>query len=594
MFLIPGDSPIGLRLPLESIQWVPSEEREPVYERDPLEPREANLDASGQANGQSKNEDNAPAPENGEEETIFRTALCVEPREGRLYIFVPPLTHLEHYLSLLEAVEATAQALEMPVILEGYEVPHDWRIQSLNVTPDPGVIEVNIHPAENWDELVHRTTTLYEQARLTGLSAEKFMLDGRHTGTGGGNHVVIGGRTPADSPLLRQPHLLRSLITYWQHHPGLSYLFSGTFIGPTSQAPRIDEGRDEQLYELEVAFGQIPDSDAEDVEPWLIDRLLRHLLVDLTGNTHRAEFCIDKLYSPDSASGRLGLLEMRAFEMPPHAQMSIVQMLLIRTLVAKFWNTPYKGKLVRWGTELHDRFMLHHYVRADIQEVVTELQEAGYPFEMAWLEPFFEFRFPKLGTVNVQNIELELRMAIEPWHVLGEEITRAGTSRFVDSSVERLQVKVRGLTDSRYIVTCNERRLILHNTGTQGEYVGGVRYRAWQPPSALHPTIGVHSPLVFDIIDTWSGRAIGGCTYHVSHPGGRHYDTFPVNAYAAEARRTSRFGADGHTPGVIQSQPLAPATGSFLAEGTPPGPMAAPPEETNAEYPYTLDLRRIL
>ena len=590
MFLIPGDSPIGLRLPLESMQWVPPEKREEIYERDPLEPREENLDASDQANSQ-----NTSTPKDEEEETIFQTALCVEPRDGRLHIFMPPLTHLEHYLRLLEATEATAEALNMPVIIEGYEVPHDWRIQSLSVTPDPGVIEVNIHPAENWNELVHNTTTLYAQARLTGLSAEKFMLDGKHTGTGGGNHIIVGGRTPADSPLLRRPDLLRSLVTYWQHHPGLSYLFSSTFIGPTSQAPRVDEGRDEQLYELEVAFEQIPEasnSEAEEPSPWLIDRLLRHLMVDLTGNTHRAEFCIDKLYSPDAASGRLGLLEMRAFEMPPHAQMSSVQMLLIRTLIAKFWKTPYKGRLVRWGTELHDRFMLHHYVRADIQEVVSELQEAGYPFEMAWLDPFFEFRFPKLGIVNVQDIELELRMAIEPWHVLGEEVTRAGTSRFVDSSVERVQVKVRGLTDSRYTVTCNGRRLILHNTGTHGEYVGGVRYRAWQPPSALHPTIGIHSPLVFDIIDTWNGRAIGGCTYHVSHPGGRHYDTFPVNAYEAEGRRTSRFGADGHTPGIIQPQPSGPTTGHFLTEGTSPGPTAVPPEETNAEYPYTLDLRR--
>ena len=587
MFLTPGDSPIGLRLPLESVQSVPPEERESVYERDPLEPREESLDVLEQRNLQS-----TPTTENRKEQTVFHTALCVEPREGRLHVFMPPLTHVEHYLSLLGTVEATAEALDMPVILEGYEIPNDWRIQSLNVTPDPGVIEVNIHPAENWDELVHNTTTLYAQARLAGLSAEKFMLDGRHTGTGGGNHVIVGGRTPADSPLLRQPHLLRSLITYWQHHPGLSYLFSGTFIGPTSQAPRVDEGRDEQLYELEVAFAQIPDGDAEDIPPWLIDRLLRHLMVDLTGNTHRAEFCIDKLYSPDSASGRLGLLEMRAFEMPPHAQMSIVQMLLIRTLIAKFWNTPYKGKLVRWGTELHDRFMLQHYIRADIQEVINELQEAGYPFEMAWLDPFFEFRFPKLGTVNIQDIELELRMAIEPWHVLGEEVTRAGTSRFVDSSVERLQVRVNGLTHARYVVSCNGRRLILHNTGTQGEYVGGVRYRAWQPPSALHPTIGVHSPLVFDIVDTWNGRAVGGCTYHVSHPGGRHYDTFPVNAYEADARRTSRFGADGHTPGVVQPQPAGPTTGSFLAAGTPPGPTVVPPEETNPEYPYTLDLRR--
>ncbi|MDD9973959.1 MAG: transglutaminase family protein, partial [Candidatus Poribacteria bacterium] len=419
MFLIPGDSPIGLRLPLESIQWVPPEQQEMVYERDPLEPREESLDTD--------NEDKLPTG-NREAEAIFHTALCIEPHEGRLHIFIPPLTHLEHYLRLLEAIEATAEALGMPVILEGYEVPHDSRIESLNVTPDPGVIEVNIQPAKNWDEVVHNTTTLYEQARLAGLSAEKFMLDGRHTGTGGGNHIVIGGATPADSPFLRKPHLLRSLIIYWQHHPALSYLFSGTFIGPTSQAPRVDEGRDEQLYELEVAFEQMPDEigDGEDVPPWLVDRLLRHLMVDLTGNTHRAEFCIDKLYSPDAASRRLGLLELRAFEMPPHAQMSVVQMLLVRALIAKFWKTPYKGKLVRWGTELHDRFMLHHYVHADIQEVVTELQEAGYSFEMAWLEPFFEFRFPKLGAINIQDIELELRMAIEPWHVLGEEVNRTG------------------------------------------------------------------------------------------------------------------------------------------------------------------------
>ena len=595
MFLTPGDSPIGLRLPLESIEWVPEEQREIVYERDPLEPREESL----AENVGTENTKNAPAAEDREAQSVFQTALCIEPREGRLHIFLPPLTHVEHYLRLLEATEATAEALDIPVIFEGYEIPHDSRIESLNVTPDPGVIEVNIHPAKNWDEVVHNTTTLYEQARLAGLGAEKFMLDGRHTGTGGGNHIVIGGATPADSPFLRRPDLLRSLITYWQHHPGLSYLFSGTFIGPTSQAPRVDEGRDEQLYELEVAFEQMPPAettsesgDAEDVPPWLVDRLLRHLMVDITGNTHRAEFCIDKLYSPDSASGRLGLLELRAFEMPPHAQMSIVQMLFVRALIAKFWTTPYKGKLVRWGTELHDRFMLHHYVRADIQEVVTELQEAGYPFEMAWLDPFFEFRFPKLGTVNVRDIELELRMAIEPWHVLGEEISRTGTSRFVDSSVERLQVKIRGLTESRYTVTCNGRRLILHNTGTHGEYVGGVRYRAWQPPSALHPTIGVHSPLVFDIIDTWNGRAIGGCTYHVSHPGGRGYDTFPVNAYEAESRRVSRFGTDGHTPGVMRPPPVTASTGQFYPEGNPLGPIAVPPEETNAEYPYTLDLRR--
>ncbi|MCY4403877.1 MAG: transglutaminase family protein [Candidatus Poribacteria bacterium] len=592
MLLIPGDSPLGYRLPLESLPWVDPDKEEPIFERDPLEPRDSDITLNNIKDGktQAKNQN-----------STIRTALCIEPRDGRLHIFMPPLSHLEHYLSLLKEIESTSEELEIPVVLEGYEVPHDWRIQSLNVTPDPGVIEVNIHPAENWDELVNNITTLYEQARLSGLSAEKFMLDGRHTGTGGGNHIILGGPTPADSPLLRQPNLLRSLITYWQHHPGLSYLFSSAFIGPTSQAPRVDEGRDEQLYELEVAFQQIPDTVSVDLKSedekspyWLIDRLLRHLLVDLTGNTHRSEFCIDKLYSPDSASGRQGLLEMRAFEMPPHAQMSVVQMLLIRALIAKFWRTPYKGKLVRWGTELHDRFMLHHYVQSDIQEVISDLQSSGYPFDMAWLDPFFEFRFPVLGKLNIKDIELELRMAIEPWHVLGEEVTRTGTSRFVDSSVERLQVKLSGITDTRYVVTCNGRRLILHSTGSHGEYVGGVRYRAWQPPSALHPTIGVHSPLVIDIIDTWNGRAIGGCTYRVSHPGGLSYETFPVNAYEAETRRVSRFATEGHSSPVIHSQPSGTATTTFVPEGSPAEQVDIPPEETNPEYPYTLDLRRSL
>ena len=592
MYLIPGDSPLGYRLPLESLEWVDPEKEEPTFERDPFEPRDLNITINNNINNDI---------ETDSKESIVRTALCIEPRDGRMHVFMPPATHLEHYLSLLQVIESTSDELKIPVILEGYEVPHDWRIQSLNVTPDPGVIEVNIHPAEDWDELVNNITTLYEQARLSELSAEKFMLDGRHTGTGGGNHIIIGGPTPSDSPLLRQPNLLRSLITYWQHHPGLSYLFSSAFIGPTSQAPRVDEGRDEQLYELEVAFQQIPDTVSTDLNAdrdkspyWLIDRLLRHLLVDLTGNTHRSEFCIDKLYSPDSVGGRQGLLEMRAFEMPPHPQMSVVQMLLIRTLIAKFWRTPYKGKLVRWGTELHDRFMLHHYVRSDIQEVISDIQSSGYPFEMTWLDPFFEFRFPILGKINIQDIGLELRLAIEPWHVLGEEMTRTGTSRFVDSSVERLQIKLSGMTDTRYVVTCNGRRLILHSTGKHGEYVGGVRYRAWQPPSALHPTIGVHSPLVFDVIDTWNGRAIGGCTYRVSHPGGRSYDTFPVNAYEAEARRVSRFATEGHTSPVIHSQPSGAATGTFLPGGTPHKQVDVPPEEINPEYPYTLDLRRNL
>jgi len=603
MVLIPGGSAMGLRLPLDALPWSAPDRREIEPEHDqfgPLPPladyhgevakRYSRVEAAfemlpGQAEQAAGDAPETPLVE------VPHTALCIEVRDGRLHLFMPPLTILEHYLELVAAIETTAKELEMAVVLEGYEPPRDYRLERLLVTPDPGVIEVNIHPAASWRALVDNTTTLYEQARLSRLGTEKFMLDGRHTGTGGGNHITIGGATPGDSPALRRPDLLRSLITYWQHHPALSYLFSGMFVGPTSQAPRIDEARNDALYELEIAFSQIPQGEVP--APWLVDRLLRNLLVDMTGNTHRAEFCIDKLYSPDSPSGRLGLVELRAFEMPPHARMSLVQNLLLRALIAWFWKEPYRHELVRWGTELHDRFLLPHFVREDMRQVVADLGRAGYRFDLAWFEPFMEFRFPHFGSVRVDGMELELRFAIEPWHVLGEEMGSQGTARFVDSSVERLQLRITGLTEPRHAVICNGRRLALRSTGRKGEYVVGVRYRAWQPPSALHPTIKPHSPLVFNVIDTWNGQAIGGCTYHVSHPGGRSYDVFPVNAFEAESRRISRFWDIGATAGAVLTPPPDFAgRGTFEPTATAPGPMTAPDEEPNGEFPYTVDLRR--
>ncbi len=605
MYLIPGNSPMGMRMPLESLPWEAPDKRDPQEPQSQFEPLPELEDYHGEVTKRySKSEKyQDPHPEfakqfKGDSEKnikIPHTAISVEARDGRLYIFMPPLTSLEHYLSVIAAIEVTAAALEVAVVIEGYEPPRDYRIERLMVTPDPGVIEVNIHPSKSWQELVDKTHVIYDQAHQVRLGTEKFMLDGRHSGTGGGNHITLGGETPGDSPMLRRPDLLRSLITYWQHHPGLSYLFSGMFIGPTSQAPRVDEGRDEKLYELEIAFQQMPEGEVP--EPWLVDRLLRHLLTDITGNTHRAEFCIDKLYSPDSATGRLGILELRAFEMPPHPQMALVQTLLLRSLVAWFWRNPYQHKLIRWGTELHDRFMLPHYAHQDMMQVVSDLQQAGFPFQMEWLAPFFEFRFPVYGTNVIEGIELELRFAIEPWHVLGEEMSSSGTARFVDSSVERLQVKVSGFTEGRYIITCNGRRLPLRNTGRKGEYIAGVRYRAWQPPSALHPTIAPHMPLVIDVFDSWNGRSIGGSTYFVSHPGGLSYEAFPVNSYEAETRRITRFWDYGHSPLKTDKPPVAQGAGMMLPGATVHGSNAVTDVSTPAkelpdeEYPYSLDLR---
>ena len=490
---------------------------------------------------------------------------------------MPPLARLDDYLDLLAAIEATASQLKVKIVLEGYPPPRDPRLKLLQVTPDPGVIEVNIHPAHNWKELVEHTEFLYKAAFETRLSAEKFMTDGRHTGTGGGNHFVMGGATPADSPFLRRPELLASLLKYWHNHPSLSYLFSGMFIGPTSQAPRVDEARNDQLYELEIALEQISKNRAlygQDMPPWLVDRTLRNILIDTTGNTHRSEFCIDKMYSPDSATGRLGLLELRAFEMPPHARMSIAQQLLLRALVARFWKAPYSAPITRWGTQLHDRCLLPSFIQMDFEDVVTEMQQAGYGFDQAWFAPHLEFRFPIVGSVTSRGIELTLRNALEPWHVMGEEGTSGGNARYVDSSLERIEVKVTGLNESRYVITCNGQAIPLQPTGVEGEFVAGVRYRAWNPPSALHPTIGVHAPLTFDIVDTWMKHSLGGCQYFVAHPGGRSYDTFPVNSYEAESRRLSRFFRIGHSPGVMN---------------VPPATINVP---GSREFPFTLDLRR--
>ncbi|MGH3717577.1 MAG: DUF2126 domain-containing protein [Pseudonocardiaceae bacterium] len=564
LVLRPGDSPLGLRLPLASLTWrkAPSEaERSPFEERGPLP---AGLLGAGLL---------TPARVVPPEQAP-PTSLCVEHREGRLHVFLPPLEYLEHAVELLALVEAAVTEVGQPVVVEGYPPPVDPRLHRLIVGTDPGVIEVNLHPAGSWHQLVDIVSGLYDQARQVGLGTEKFDLDGTHTGTGGGNHLTLGGPTPADSPLLRRPDLLRSLITYWQHHPSLSYLFSGRFIGPTSQAPRVDEGRDEALYELEIAFAEL-ERHAHEARPWLPDRLLRHLLVDITGNTHRAEFCIDKLFSPGSERGRLGLLELRAFEMPPHPRMALVQALLVRALVARFWRQPYSGPLVRWGTELHDRFLLPAFVAADIAEVTEDLRRHGYPFEQAWLAPFLEFRFPLIGSVQVAGTTIELRTAIEPWPVLGEEVAATTTARYVDSSVERLQVLVTGMTEGRHLVTCNGVPVPLQVTGTCGQLVAGVRYRAWHPHSALHPTIGVHAPLVFDLMDRWNGRSLGGCTYSVSHPGGLSYGRVPVNANEAETRRASRFRPAGHTPGPVD------LAGRAL--------LCAP----DGEYPYTVDLRRV-
>ncbi len=603
LFLIPGDSALGYRLPLDTLPWVHTQDFPYLIEEDPMVQRPPLADAQAQPAGKAGAAATAQQPDVDRlalplesAHWLPRTALCAQVRPAPhadaandakqgtlLYVFMPPVVRLESYLELVSAIERSAQALNLQVVLEGYPAPRDPRLKMLQVTPDPGVIEVNIQPVDNWTELVENTEFLYDAAFESRLSAEKFMTDGKHTGTGGGNHFVMGGLTPADSPFLRKPELLASLLSTWHNHPSLSYLFSGMFIGPTSQAPRVDEARNDQVYELEIALHEIVKAQKaaadQGMPPWLIDRTLRNILVDVTGNTHRSEFCIDKLYSPDSATGRLGLLELRSFEMPPHARMSVVQQLLLRAFIAHYWQHPRITPLTRWGTQLHDKFLLPHFVWRDLLDVLTELNAAGYAFEASWFAPHFEFRFPTIGSLSVAGMTLTLRTALEPWHVMGEEGAAGGMARSVDSSLERIEVHVQNFNPSRYVITVNGHALPMQATSVAGECVAGVRYIAWKPYSALHPSIGVHVPLIFDVVDTWAKRAVGGCQYHVAHPGGLSYDSFPVNANEAESRRLNRFIPMGHTPGE--------QTARVATLQTPTAALGS------AEFPYTLDLRRL-
>jgi uncharacterized protein (DUF2126 family) len=586
MFLIPGDSPMGFRLPLDSLAWVEPKDYPYAVAIDPMETRgplpthaafraisatNGNARAGNVPIGQQRREQDLRPPAPGQsDDSVVRTALCAEVRDGLLHLFMPPLETAEDFLELAAVIEDVAADRGQKVVIEGYHPPSDPRLQKFTVTPDPGVIEVNIHPAAAWADLAAITEGVYEDARAVGLVAEKFMLDGRHVGTGGGNHLVLGGATPPDSPLLRRPDLLKSLVGYWHNHPSLSYLFSGLFIGPTSQHPRLDEARDDSTYELEVAFKALDRAQRDGVTPpWIVDRIFRDILVDVTGNTHRSEFCVDKLFSPDSSSGRLGLLELRAFEMPPDARMSLAQQLLLRALVSWFWREPYEHRLARYGTRLHDEFMLPYFCANDFADVLDDLRRAGYAFPKDAFTAHHEFRFPKIGETAYRGVEMELRHALEPWHVLGEDPAGGGTVRAVDSSVERMQVKLNGATGERHVLLCNGRIVPLRATGHRGEYVAGVRYRAWQPARALHPTLPVDAPLVFDLYDRWNERSVGGFTYHVSHPGGRNFDRFPINANEAETRRRARFFSFGHSGTAVAPVPVVPA----------------------GEHPVTLDLR---
>lgn len=499
-----GTNSIGLRLPLNQIAWCQTAISE------------ATSFIASKSDSNSAQHVTAP--------NSIQVALTVEIHAGNLQIFIPPISSTECFLDLIAQLETTAQSLGLPIQLTGYLPSDHGGLTGFQITPDPGVIEVNIHPIAHWPELVSLHEQLYAAATECGLTCQKIAADGLPTDTGGGAHITIGGRSVEHSPILRRPDLLRSLITYWQHHPGLSYLFSSLFVGPTSQSPRVDETHIGNLYELALALQHLhPDAL---IPPELLDRLLKNLLVDLSGNTHRTEICIDKLFSPHSPQGTLGVVEFRGFTMPPTMQMRLVQLLLVRSLVAWLWQAPYLKPLKHWGTQLHDRFFLPQYIIADMQSVVADLNHAGYPFELNWLQPFWEFRFPKLGHATItphpeQSLELVIHRALELWPVLADSDS-SGNSRPVDTSMERIQLTLQGhgLDLDEYHLTCNGRNVHFASIGDQR--ISGVRFRARSllgvSDNCQHTAITPHVPFHLALFQRGSAQPLGTWRYDIQQP----------------------------------------------------------------------------
>jgi uncharacterized protein (DUF2126 family)/transglutaminase-like putative cysteine protease len=560
LFLIPGDSAIGLRLPLESLPAAA-----PILWADAPDLPDPRRDAPDDGQPAEKREAAPKAPRREDVVTGLRTALAVEPREGQLWMFLPPVPRFSDFCELVLAIDRVREATGFAIHLEGYPPPPSPALKRFAVTPDPGVLEVNLPPAASSREAAALHHEVFEAALASGLTAERYMVDGRAAGSGGGNHITIGGPHAERSPWLVRPSLLASLINFVQHHPSLSYMFSGMFVGPTSQAPRVDEARHDALYELELALPRVH----QNPPAWQVDALLRHLLIDVAGSTHRAELSIDKLFDPGSSFGRQGLVELRAFEMPPHPRMITAQAILIRALVASFAE-PYNHELVRWGSALHDRFLLPYWMWRDFEDVLAHLATTGHALPADAYKPFVELRCPLVGMLDGDVGRVEIRNAIEPWHVLGEETSATGTSRYVDSSMERIEIRAIGLDPERYAVTVNNTLVPLREVAGRDVRVGGVKFRAWCPPHALHPHMGIHHPLRIDLVDTWARRGIAGGAYHVWHPEGRAFDAAPLTRVEAVARRAQRFTHTGPAAWPITARAVAP----------------------HPEQPYTLDLRR--
>jgi uncharacterized protein (DUF2126 family) len=508
-------------------------------------------------------------------EKNLRRALTAEVRDGTLTIFVPPLL-LPSYVALLAAIEQALVTLQLrDVILAGYAPPPDPALPTVGLASDPGVLEINISPCATWIDFDRQLEQLYVAAQACGLCARKLHYNGREVGTGGGAHLVFGGPEGLLSPFFAFPTLLPSTIRYWQRHPALSYAFTGSYLGPSSQAPRIDESTYEALYELEIACAGAENVGSPPNLP-LFDLLFRDLLMDRSGNTHRAEISVDKLWNPFAPNGRLGLIEFRAFETHPVRAVQSVTALFVRAILARLCAAPFREPFIRWGGELHDRFFLPAFVWEDLTAICDDLKQHDVAFDPEWLRAPWDWRFPAIGDFSLADkkngdFKIEFRQALEAWPLLGESPNAGTVARTVDSSLDRIEARVADATIlERGLLLVNGLPCEFRRTSDAGAACG-IRYRAFYLTPSLQPHVPVHAPLLIEWVDRATLVVVAAARWHVWNPRAHAYADIPENDKVAATRRAERWEPWPHTVGQSRFVPKI----DFPPEGR-----------------HTLDLRR--
>jgi len=492
--------------------------------------------------------------------------------DGCVVLELPAYRSVDLFAAFLGVLAGACRSVELPaLILRGHPPPVDDRVAFATITPDPGVIEVNMAPCRSVAELYAAQRAIHAAAVGERLSARRRHFNGEVTDSGGGGHLTFGGRHPEQSPFFVHPHLLPRLLSYLSHHPSLSYWFAGRAVGGSGQAVRPDEQARESFDELGVALARLAGEHAP--KPDALWGSLAPLLTDRFGNTHRSEVNVEKLFNPWlPGRGKLGVVELRALRQAPSPEHDVARAALFRSVLARLVKKDYPVGLRDWGTVLHDRFALPYYLAHDLGEVLDDVERAGFGLDEALVAEILDDGHRRFGEAELDDgVRLEVRRAVEFWPLVGDLSQQNQTTRLVDASTTRLELRLVGPQPGtvRVGVRVGDRSYLLpmvqHEAGDQRIAVFGVRYRTFAPRPGLHPSLEPVDPLVVDVVGMQARRI----ALHSWIPGGGVYPALPADDEEAARRRADRM---------------------VITDAEPPR-FAAPPRSALSRF--ALDTRRI-